>query len=603
MYRRALFLFFVILTICPAQTVNVWLTTDDQKTLMQQQASLAFSPISAGSVPSIVVSDTSRYQAIEGFGGSMTDSAAYLLNEKVPALARSRVLESLFGRGNGIGISFLRNPMGATDITRWNYSYDGQPMGMMDPQLAGFSIAHDQVDIIPMLAAAKAINPQLKMLASPWSAPAWMKSNASMIGGTLLNENYASFTNYLIKYLQAYSAAGMPVDYLTIQHEPLCNPPDYPGSSMPAVAQTDFIRNYVIPALQANGLGTKLLVYDHNWDVPSYPETVLGDRTIASSPLVGGVAWHWYAGTPGVMTTLHNLYPKTGQYVTEASGGSWNKDEVKSDFEVITHSMRNWAKSYVKWSLALDENRGPGVCPDCTGLITVNENTGDVSYNIDYYTLGHFSKFVLPGATRVWSSNAAGLISAAFVNPDGQSRVVVVYNDSSSDRSFQVVWNGLAFNYFLPALSGATFEWTAERTPQDAGYSIPATEQIQASSYNKVSGLQTESTVDVDAGFDLAYATDGSWAEYRNIDFGAGVKELSARVASGGSGGTIEFRTGSPTGQVVASVSVPVTGNWQTWTTVSVPVSNVTGRNDLCVVFRTNGGPNGIGNLNWFRFY
>jgi len=372
---------------------------------------------------------------------------------------------------------------------------------------------------------------------------------------------------------------------------------------MPAVAQTDLIRSYVIPALQANGLGTKLLVYDHNWDVPSYPETVLGDRTIASSPLVRGVAWHWYAGTPGVMTTLHNLYPNMGQYVTEASGGSWNKDEVKSDFEVITHSMRNWAKSYVKWSLALDENRGPGVCTECTGLITVNENTGDVSYNIDYYTLGHFSKFVLPGATRVWSSNAAGLISAAFLNPDGQSRVVVVYNHSSSDRSFQVVWNGSAFNYSLPALSGATFEWTADPTAQDAGYSIPATEQIQASSYNKVSGLQTESTVDVDAGFDLAYAADGSWAEYRNIDFGAGAKQLSARVASGGAGGTIEFRTGSPTGQVIAAVPVPVTGGWQTWTTVSVPVSNVTGRNNLYVVFRTNGGPNGIGNLNWFRFY
>ena len=513
MYRRVLFLFLVILTICPAQTVNVWLTTDDQKTLMQQQAPLAFSPLSAGSVASIVVSDTARYQTIEGFGGSMTDSAAYLLNEKVPALARGRVLESLFGRANGIGISFLRNPMGATDVTQWNYSYDDQPMGITDPQLTGFSIGHDQVDIIPMLIAAKAINPQLKMLASPWSAPAWMKSNGSMIGGTLLNENYASFANYLIKYLQAYAGAGVPVDYLTVQNEPLCLPPDYPGSSLSATAQTDLIRNYVIPAIQADGLGTKLLVYDHNRDVPSYPETVLGDRTIATSPLVRGVAWHWHAGTPGVMTTLPNLYPDMGQYVTEASGGTWNKDEVKSDFEVIIHSMRNWAKSYVKWSLALDENRGPGVCPDCAGLITVNENTGDVSYNIDYYTLGYFSKFVIPGATRVWSSNAAGLISAAFLNPDGRSRVVVVYNDSSFDRSFQVVWNGLVFNYFLPALCGATFGWTADPTPQDAGYSIPATQQIQASSYTRVSGLQTETTLDVDAGFDLAYASDGSWAE------------------------------------------------------------------------------------------
>jgi len=617
-----------------AQVVNVWLTTNDQTTLMAPQAAVSFAPGTSSQLPSIFISESQAEQTIEGFGASMTDSAAYLLNEVVPASALGGVMQSLFGRSQGIDVSFLRNPMGASDITRPpDYSYDDLPPGSTDPNLASFSIAHDQADILPLLIQAKAINPQIKMLGTPWSPPGWMKTTGSMIGGALLTSQYTAFANYLVKYVQAYQAAGVPVDYLTIQNEPLYVPANYPGESMAATDQLNILKNYVLPALAAANISTKILVYDHNWDQPIYPETVLTDPALAGSAQIAGVAWHWYGGPPGAMTTLHNLYPQLDQYVTEASGEKppYIPDEVKADFEMIIHSMRNWSRSFVKWSLALDQNNGPntGGCNICTGLITVNSSTGAVTNNIDYYTLGHFSKFVLPGAVRVWSNNAPGIINAAFINPD-QSRALVVYNDSASTQTFQVVEYGSSFTYSLPALAGATFQWTAGREHSCFGTrgqsaliaarparpacwtpTIPATAQIQASSYNELStavlgvsasGLQTEPCTDSGGGFDLGYSAPGYWAEYRNIDFGSGVHSVQVRVANGSGGaGTLEFHSDSPTGPLLAQATIPVTGGWQVWTTINALVSGASGVHDLFIVFR-NGSSNGIGNVNWFQF-
>ena len=631
---------FAIVCVCgafsapaKAQLVNVWLTTDDQQTLMAPQPPVSFSSRVSAQLASIYISEAQTGQTIEGFGASMTDSAAYLLNEKVPAAALPAVMQSLFSHSQGIGVSFLRNPMGSSDIARYIYSYDDSSADGSNSNLPNFSIAHDQPDIVPLLLEAKEINPQLKMMGTPWSPPAWMKANNSMVGGTsttseLLPAQYTAFTNYLVKYVQAYQAAGVTVDYLTIQNEPLYVPTGYPSSSMPASNQLTILRDHVLPALAAANLSTRILVYDHNWDTPSYPETVFSDATLAASAQIAGVAWHWYVGPPGAMTTLHNLYPQFDQYVTEASGGTWIADEVKTDFEMITHSMRNWSRSYVKWSLALDQNRGPyipgGGCSTCTGLVTVNSNTGAVTNTIDYYTLGHFSKFVMPGAEWVWSNNAPGLISAAFLNPPGRSgasgsrrpaarersRTLVVYNDSASARTFQVVWYGMAFSYSLPALAGATFQWDSELECAYgcAAPAIPATAQIQASSYNQVStanaatGLQTEPCSDTSGGFDMGYSSPGYWAEYRNVDFGSGVSSVAVRVANGnGTAGTLEFHSGSATGPLLAQVTVPSTGDWQTWTTVNAPVNGATGVQDLYLVFGS-GSTSGAGNVNWFQF-
>jgi len=595
-----------------AQTVNVWLTTDDQKTLLQPQASVSFSTVVSPATPTVFIDELQRFQMMEGFGASFTDSSAWLMNNKiVPASSLPTVMNSLFDHTAGIGISFVRNPMGASDLARSIYSYDDLPSGATDPSLTSFSIAHDQADIIPLLRQAKTINPQLKIMANPWSPPGWMKTSGSMIGGSLLPAAYTSFANYFVKYLEAYAAAGVPADYISLQNEPLYLPTAYPGMSMPSTDQLMVLRDYVLPALTAARLTTKVLIYDHNWDQPVYPQAILADSTLTSSPQIGGIAWHWYAGTPGAMSVLHNQYPNRNNYVTEASGGTWITDEVKTDFETITQSMRNWSSSYIKWGLALDENRGPfipGGCGDCTPLITVNQSSGAVSYNIDYYTLGHFSKFVLPGAVRIYSSNAPRIVTSAFMNSRG-TEVLVAYNDSSSTQTFQVTSHSRSFVYTLPALAGATFVWTPEsaqtsRSTVRSRIAINASsQQIQASSYNAMVGLETETTSDIDGGYDLGYSSDGSWAEYRNIDFGPGVSSVNVRAASAGTAGTLEFHLDTLTGPLAGTATLQPTGGWQTWITVTAPISGATGIRNLFAVFRSGPAPGGIANLNWFQFH
>lgn len=277
-----------------AQSVSVWLTTDDQRTPMQSQSSVMFIPGSAPALPTIFLDEHARYQTIEGFGASMTDSSAYLMNQKIPPAQLPGVMRSLFDHAQGIGVSFLRNPMGASDLSRTAYSYDDLPAGVTDPDMASFSIAHDKVDILPLLKQAKAINPQITMMGSPWSPPGWMKSSGSMIGGSLLPSAYPSFANYFVKYLQAYAAEGVPVDYISLQNEPLYVPADYPGTSVPETDAVTVLRDHVLPALAANNLKAKVLVYDHNWDNTGYPLAVLADPTLANSPQI--------AGSPGTGT-------------------------------------------------------------------------------------------------------------------------------------------------------------------------------------------------------------------------------------------------------------------------------------------------------------
>lgn len=580
-----------------AQTVNVWLTTDDQSQKMQPQAAVAFSTANGGDNP-VFVDETQMYQEIEGFGASFTDTAGYVLNQVATHSARDAAMNALFTRfAGGIGLSFVRNPMGASDLARFAYSYDDLPPGQTDTNLTHFSIAHDQADIIPLLQLALQFNPQLKIMATPWSPPGWMKDSDSMIGGSLLPGMYAPFADYFVKYIQAYAAAGIPINYISLQNEPLYQPGDYPGMYMDAATQLVVLRDYILPALTSNDLTTKVLVYDHNWDRPDYPDTVLSDPALLASDQVAGIAWHGYGGTPGAMISLADKFPTKGNYETEHSGGAWVGDPVRSDFEEICHVMRSWGRTYVKWNLAADQNDGPhtGGCDSCTPLVRVNTNTGAVSYTVDFYTLGHFSKFVLPGAHRIYSGNGAGIVSAAFMNPDG-SKALVAYNDTPSARSFQIQWGSKQTGYSLPGYAGATFTWTGTQT---GGYAVSATNQIRASGFNSVSGLQTEPTTDALGGYDLGYADNHDYAEYRNVDFAAGITNVSARVACAGDGGTLEFRLDGSSGRLVGSIKIPNTGGWQTWQTVSAPVSGAAGVHDLYLVFR---GTSGIGNVNWFQF-
>jgi glucosylceramidase len=594
-------------TISNVSAVSVVLSTDDKTSLMATQPSVNFTSNLPGPAANIIaVDETQQYQSIDGFGASMTDSAAYLLHQVVPAGNLSAVMSDLFTRnGSGIGISFIRNPMGASDIARSVYSFDDLAAGQADPTLANFSISHDQADVIPLLLQAKTLNPQLKIMANPWSPPGWMKTSNSMIGGSLIlnSTNETAFANYFVKYIQDYAAAGIPIDYISLQNEPLYVPSSYPGMGMDAATQTTILRDYVLPAFINANLTTQVLVYDHNWDNTSYPETVLSDPTILASPLVAGTAWHGYGGPPGAQQELQNLFPTKGNWETEHSGGTWvsNPDQFITDFVEITQVMRNASKSFVKWSLALDENLGHdlsqnapplGGCNTCTPLITVNSKTGTVLKDIEYYTIGHYSKYALPGAKRIYSSNTNGIVSVAFQNPDS-SKALVAFNNSAANVTFYVQWGTLAFPYTLPSHAAATFTWSGTQSGVPL---IPAASQIQASSYASETGLQTENTADSTGGYDLGFLTNGATAEYDNVDFGSGVTKVNVRAASAGSGATATFYLDNPSGTSIATVALPVTGGWQTWQTVSANVTGAAGVHKLYIVF-TSGA-----NVNWYQF-
>ena len=333
-------------------------STHDHTQQLAAQTATQFTHTTAGT-NNILVDEAQTYQTIEGFGAAFTDSAAYLLEQVQPSSTQAATLSDLFTRtGNGIGLSFMRVPIGATDIARSVYSFDDNN-GTADPTLANFSIAHDQAYILPLITQAKALNPQMKLLASPWSPPGWMKSTGSMNAGTLLPADYTPFANYLVKYLQAYKSAGVTYDYLTIQNEPLNQNTALPSMYMDAPTQLTVLRDYVLPALTTAQLTTKLFVYDHNWDTPAYPETVLSDPTLAASPLIAGTAWHGYGGTPGAQLTVQNQFPTLGTWETEHSGGTWQSDQFATDFLEITQVMRNAAKSFVKWSLASTRPSAP----------------------------------------------------------------------------------------------------------------------------------------------------------------------------------------------------------------------------------------------------
>jgi glucosylceramidase len=591
-------------------SVSVVLSTHDRVSLMAAQPAVTFTATTGGS-NLVVVDEAQQYQSIEGFGAAFTDSAADLLEKVVPSANLNGTLSDLFTRnGSGIGLSFMRNPMGASDIALSVYSFDDLTVGQTDPTLSKFSIAHDQSYVLPLVQQAKALNPQMKIMANPWSPPGWMKdpssmSPVSMLGGSLLlnTSTETAFANYFVQYIQAYQAAGVPIDYISLQNEPLYVTASYPSMGMDAPTQLSLLSNYVLPALQTANLSTKVLVYDHNWDTPSYPETVFGGLSTQQLTQVAGAAWHGYGGAPGAQQTVQNLYPALGQYMTEHSGGTWVSDQFNSDFLEITHVLRNAGKAYVKWSLALNENLGPdltqnaglGGCNTCTPIVTVNSQTGAVTKDVEYYTLGHYSKYVLPGAVRVYSNNTASIASVAFVNPDG-SKALVAFNSAATSEAFQVQWGAQSFSYTLPPYGAATFTWSGTQT---GAWTQAATSQIQGSSYSSESGLATEPTSDVTGEYDLGYTTPGCWALYKNVDFGNGVSGVSVRTASGGSGGTAEFHLDSATGPLVSTATLPVTGGWQTWQTVTATASGATGVHDLYMVIKGSGS---ISNLNWFQF-
>ncbi len=443
---------------------QLWITTADQTRLLSRQRDLAIEP-ATDAIPAVInVDEATVYQEMVGFGAAMTDASAYLIQHKLGA-QHDAVLHELFGRSPGIGLSFLRIPMGASDFSTHDYSYDDMPAGQSDPSLARFSLAEDRVDKIPALKAALAINPQLKLVGSPWSPPGWMKTTGSLIQGTLRPEFYGSFAEYFRKFINGYAAEGVPIYAVTMQNEPAYEPADYPGMRLDPSARAGVIGMHVGPLFESAGIQTLILDWDHNWDLPNSPLAVLADS--AARKYVNAVAWHCYAGDVGVQDTVHAAYPSKDAYFTECSGGGWAPvwaDNLKFLVgSLIIGSTRGWARGVALWNLALDENGGPhlGGCGNCRGVITISSATGFVTRNVEYYALGHASQFVRPGAHRIASTtNVVGLRSVAFKNADDGSKVLIVLNTGTAEVSFAIHFGGKAIVYALPAGAVVTLRWT-----------------------------------------------------------------------------------------------------------------------------------------------
>ena len=441
---------------------RVFLTTMDQKNLYTEiinGATLYDTATAPKTGFDVTLDPNKHYQNILGVGASFTDSSAYLIYEILSLNDRDALMEKLFSKDKGIGISFIRNPMGSSDYARTYYSYDDQAAGITDEDLSEFSIAHDLVDIVPLVQQALALNPDLKVMMSPWSPPGWMKTSDNMVGGSLKSALFDIYAQYFVKTIQAYQAQGIDLYAITVQNEPLYVPKNYSGSGMSADQQAAFIKNALKPAFLAAGIDTKILAYDHNWDRKDYPLTVLekaGDE-------VDGVAWHVYGGNVISQTEVYRQYPTKDVYFTEASGGEWIPPfeqaflaEIKTGIDVF----RNYSRTYVLWNMALDENNGP-VVPQfgnstCRGVVTVNQQTKALTYNLDYYALAHFSDFLQKDALRIDSTKAEGnYTSVAFLNPD-KTISVVLYNMKNQDRDALIHLGTKTLVIHMPGKSVAT---------------------------------------------------------------------------------------------------------------------------------------------------
>jgi len=419
------------------------------------------------------------YQEMDGFGASFTDSSAWVVHEFLNTTEYLAVMEDLFDPVTGAGLSYLRQPMGTSDMRRRpDYSYNDTAG---DYAQAHFSIAKDQDYIIPVLQKALEFNPDIKIMGSPWTAPSWMKSgeNAQYQGGWLTNNHltYNSYADYFVKYVQSYAAEGIPIDAITLQNEPLLII-DYPSMYMSASDQIQLI-NKLGPEFQAAGIDTKIIAYDHNWDNTSHALSILADPTANS--YLDGIAWHHYGGDVSAQTTVHNAYPDKGTYFTEGAIGTWMYEE--GDFnsvlihaaDLLIDTTRNWAKCVVLWNMAMHEigsgpiTPGESGCWSCFGVITVDSVSKAVTKNGSYYALGHAAKFVRSGARRINSEDTSStpVKNVAFVNTDG-SIVIFAINKATDVKNFQVNWNGASFIYPLPGRSVTTFTWPDSPDPHVA---------------------------------------------------------------------------------------------------------------------------------------
>lgn len=467
--------------------VKSWLTTPDRSSLLKEQPAIKWHKAPASAASAITVDDAKSYQTIDGFGHALTGGSAELLMKMSPG-ARSAILHELFGRGPGdISTSYIRVSVGASDMNASVYTYDDEPAGETDPELKHFTLAEDEKYVIPVLKEILAIQPSIKILASPWTAPAWMKDNGAVKGGSLKKEFYPVYARYWVLYLKGMAAHGISIDALTPQNEPE-NPHNTPSMLMTAEEEADFIGHHLGPALASAGLHTKIITFDHNCDHPIYPETILGDPVTAK--YVDGSGFHLYRGQISALTEVHDKFPRKNIYFTEQMiiprPGATDLAIARPVAGLLIAAPNNWSRNVLLWNLAADPSNGPhtsdGGCPICAGAITID---GDkVRRLLAFYTAAHASKFVPPGSVRIDSGdspdvslnrrNPAESSSAASPNPTPNAEntlphvafrtpdkhhVMIVSNPTPDQRTLAIRFHKKQADATLPAGAVATYVW------------------------------------------------------------------------------------------------------------------------------------------------
>lgn len=432
------------------------MTTPDEKSLLQRQPAIGFTKESTN-LPTITIDTAETFQTMDGFGFTLTSGSATLINRMSPK-AKENLLNELFRDSEqSIHISYIRISIGASDLSDSVYTYDDVPPGQTDLNLDHFSLQPDKKDLIPLLKEIVAINPDLKIIATPWTSPVWMKNNGTSMGGILKPEFYSAYANYFVKYIRAMQSEGITITAITPQNEPL-NEGNNPSLRMEATQQADFIKNQLGPAFQAASVNTKIIVYDHNCDKPDYPLAILNDAT--AKAFVDGTAFHLYAGDISAMTQVHAAHPDKNIYFTEqytANTGQFSGDLQWHIKNLVIGAPANWSRTVFEWNLANDVNFGPhtpGGCTTCKGALTLNGDA--VTRNVAYYIIAHISKFVPPGSVRVGSNVAGSLQNVAFKTPSGE-KILIVLNDSPDASSFNISFNGKVAAASLPAAAVGTF--------------------------------------------------------------------------------------------------------------------------------------------------
>jgi glucosylceramidase len=451
---------FLLASLLNAQAVQ-YTTTADGK-LKFKETTLKIASVNSNTIDTsntILFHANKKYQTMEGFGFALTGGSANLMDQ-LTASKKNELLKEIFGNGkNKLAVSYIRVSIGASDLDAHVFSYDDLPAGQKDSLLNHFNLSEDTLHIIPILKKAIAINPRLKIIASPWSPPIWMKTNGASMGGHLLEKYYASYANYLVKYIQAMKQNGISINAITLQNEPE-HGGNNPSLLMDAREQANFLAKYVGPQFSAAHLNTEVILFDHNADHPNYPISILNNAE--ANKFAAGTAFHLYLGNEAALSQVHYAHPDKKLMFTEqwtGAKGEFGGDLIWHLEHIVVGTINNWSAAVIEWNLAADAKfnpHTPGGCTECKGAFTIQGDS--VSRNVSYFIIGQASKYIPVGSIHVnVQSNNNAIKSTGFVLPNGKKAGLFV--NTGAAIKLKLTDGKKQINFGMPAQSASTIVW------------------------------------------------------------------------------------------------------------------------------------------------